>query len=238
MSSPAAELTEPQPQELIPDLVNQFLSFPDLVSPTHWMLWAIEKVCGVNPGEWLAEEFTGDWESVSKAGSALSNLANFDNTFTKNLDDGVHGMLDNWHSNAAFACSQYFNKVSGALKEQVSALDEVAKEFQTLAQGIKSTASAIMGGLETLVDWLLAAALEAAAAAASSWTIVGGILGGAAAAFSITKAMGAWGKIVEMHGHAWNVAQGFVGLCAGYMGALRGMENHPPPAGAYNHPGA
>lgn len=238
MTSPAAELTEPQPQELIPDLVNQFLSFPDLISPSHWMLWAIEQVCGVNPAEWLAEQFTGDWESVSKAGSALTNLGEFDNAFVKALSDGSGTMFDSWEGNAAQACYRYFETLRAALGDQVAVLDSVAKEFHTLAQGINSTAAAIVSLLEALVDWLLAAALEAAAAAASSWTIIGGILGGAAAAFSITKAIGVWGQIIEAHAKAWNAVQGFVGLCAGYLGALQDMALHPLPSGAYDHPGA
>jgi hypothetical protein len=237
MTSPAGALVEPQPKELVPDLVNQLLSFPDLISPTHWMLWAIETVCGVNPATWAAEQFIGDWEAFSKAGSALENLANFNGTLMKALDDGADRMLGDWQGNAAQACNQYFDGVSGALREQMAALDAVAEQFHRVAQGINTTVSLVVSLIEALVDALLAFALEMAVGAASSPTVVGPVLAGAAAAFTLTKAMGIWGAIIKAHSDAWNLVQFFFGLCAGYLGALKGMENVPLPAGAYDHQG-
>jgi uncharacterized protein YukE len=238
MTSPAGELVEPLPKELVPDLVNQLLSFPDLISPTHWMLWAMETVCGVNPAKWAAEQFVGDWESFSKAGSALANLANFNGALMKALDDGSDRMLGDWQGNAAHACNQYFDEVSAALREQMTALDAVAEQFHRVAQGINTTASLMASLLEMLADALLALALEAAAGAASTPTVVGPVLAGAAAAFTLTKAMGVWGEIINAHSRAWTLVQIFFGLCAGYLGALKGMENVPLPAGAYDHKGA
>jgi uncharacterized protein YukE len=238
MTSPAAELVEPLPKELVPDLVNQLLSFPDLISPTHWMLWAIETVCGVNPAKWAAEQLVGDWQSISTAGSALANLANFNGALMKALDEGSDRMLGDWQGNAAQACNQYFDGLSAALREQMAALDAVAEQFHRVAQGINTTASLMASLLEMLADALLALALEAAAGAASTPTVVGPVLAGAAAAFTLTKAMGVWGEIINAHSKAWMLVQLFFGTCAGYLGALKGMENVPLPAGAYDHRGA
>lgn len=84
---------------------------------------------------------------------------------------------------------------------------------------------------------LIAIGLEAAAAVASGWTIIGPILAGGAAIATITKAMGVWGQILEMHNHVWNAVQGFVGLVAGFLGGLHGMEKHALPTSGYDHPG-
>jgi hypothetical protein len=64
----------------------------------------------------------------------------------------------------------------------------------------------------------------------------GPILSGAAAAATITKAIGVWGQIIEIHNHVWTAVQGFTGLVAGYLGGLHGLDTHPLPAGSYDHP--
>ncbi|MBT8224756.1 MAG: hypothetical protein HKP61_09795 [Dactylosporangium sp.] len=72
--------------------------------------------------------------------------------------------------------------------------------------------------------------------ARDSETIVGGIVGGAAAAAAILKAIGVWGTILEYHSAAWSAAQGFVGLCAGFLGAIHDADLHALPGAAYDHP--
>ena len=142
-----------------------------------------------------------------------------------------------WQGHAAESAKEYFTKLSTVLKSQIPDLAGLGAQFESIATGMYEMSNAIKGLLETLTDYLIAIGIEAAAAAASSWTVVGPILSGAAAAVTITEAIGTWGKIVEVHTHAWNAVQGFVGLVAGYLGGLQGLDTHPLPAGAYDHPG-
>jgi hypothetical protein len=237
VTSPSNELREPESSEPFPNLVDLVLSFPDLISPSHWMLWAIDQVSGVNPAQWAAEWLAGDWEALSRGADALDNLAQFDVVFGSQIRTGCDAMLYDWTGNAADAAKQYFDGIPAALELQGPALERVATEFRTLAYGMWSTAKSIVSLFELLVDLLIAMALEAAAAAASSWTVIGPILSGAAFACTLTKALGVWGKAIEVHNAAFTAANVFVGVVTGYLGALRGMQEYPLPAAAYDHPG-
>jgi len=54
-AAPSAALTMPAVEAPIPDLVNNILGGKQYISPSYWLGWAMEKVCGVNPWSWLAD---------------------------------------------------------------------------------------------------------------------------------------------------------------------------------------
>lgn len=90
---------------------------------------------------------------------------------------------------------------------------------------MEEMAQALRSILQDLLDWLIAIGVSAAAAAASSWTIVGGVAGAAATAASIWEAVKVWYLALDAHDAAWAAAvQAFTGLCAGYLGAIHGMD--------------
>jgi hypothetical protein len=79
--APAAALTTPMAEAPIPDLVNNILGGKQYISPSYWLGWAMEKVCGVNPFDWAAQQFAGDWNAAAEASSALNNLAEFNTRY-------------------------------------------------------------------------------------------------------------------------------------------------------------
>lgn len=45
-------------------------------SPAQWVRWALQLMCGGNdPVVQIVENFGGDWEPVSRAGSAMESLS-------------------------------------------------------------------------------------------------------------------------------------------------------------------
>jgi len=75
---PADKLTEPQAKETIPGPIDQVLSIGDWLNVSHWVMQAIELVTGgLNPGQWVVDQFTGDWEAFSKAGDTIHHLGEF-----------------------------------------------------------------------------------------------------------------------------------------------------------------
>ncbi|WP_433871078.1 hypothetical protein [Saccharopolyspora sp. CA-218241] len=236
--SPASVLVEPTPSDPIPDLVENVLGASQYISLSYWVGQAADMVCGVNPWVWVAEQFAGDWEVVQKAGVALENLAEFNVEFALGTKSAMEAAAQDWQGNAADGASDYFAKLSEAIKAQEETLRDLSQQFKDMAIGMYETANSLKGLLEMLLDLLIAMGLELAAAAASSWTVVGPILSGAAFAATLTKAMGVWGQAVQAHTLAWNLCQGFVGVVAGYATALRDIDEHALPGTTYDHPGA
>jgi hypothetical protein len=237
-AAPAAALTAPAATPPIPDLVNNVLGGKQYISPSYWLGWAMEKVCGVNPWDWLAEQVAGDWNAAAEAGEALKKLAEFNDryatTITRAADTLVPG---DWDGHAADQAKAYFTDLATTLHEQIGALKGVASQFHNLAAGMQEMAQALQSLFQDLLDWLIVIGISAAAAAASSWTIVGGVAGGVATAASIFEAVKVWFMILDAHDAAWAAVQAFVGICAGYLGGLHGMDKHALPSAAYNHPG-
>ncbi|HEY0700928.1 MAG TPA: hypothetical protein VGD43_24355 [Micromonospora sp.] len=235
VAQPASELVEPTSHDPIPDLMENLVGFPQYISVSYWLGWAAEKVTGCNPWAWVGEQYGGDWKAVQKAGAAIRNLAEFNASYAGVLNSGVQTVGYDWIGNAANSANAYFTGLVNILKSQMSDLSGLGSQFESMAVGMYEAANASKGLLETLTDLLIAIGLEAAAAAATSWTVIGPILSGAAAVATITKAIGVWGQVVEVHNHVWNAVQALIALCAGYLGGLNGLDTHPLPAGSYDH---
>jgi hypothetical protein len=234
---PAAELETPTPTAPIPDLVNNIIGGKQYISPSYWLGWAADKVCGVNPWSWVAEQFAGDWNAAAVASSALKNLGEFNQVYAESITNVTKETIpDDWTGNAATAAQRYFQGISQALTDQVSALNGVAGQFHSLAAGMEEMAQGLQSLLQDLTDWLIVIGISAAATAAASWTVVGGLIGAGSTAASIAAAVRTWYLVLDAHDAAWAAVQTFVGLTAGYLGGLHAMEKHPLPRGAYNHP--
>ena len=67
---------------------------------------------------------------------------------------------------------------------------------------------------------------------------VSGPFGLGAAAFGIYKCVNVWDEIIGKLDLALSLSEGFVGGLAGYLGAVRGLDAQPLPAGSYDYPGA
>jgi hypothetical protein len=223
----------------IPDLVNNILGGKQYISPSYWVGWVMEKVCGVNPWDWIAQQFAGDWNAAAEASDALNKLAEFNTRYASTVREQTTALIpDQWDGNAAEQASTYFASTAATLQEQVDALKGVAGQFHSLAAGMEEMAQALQSICQDLADLLIVIGISAAATAATSWTGVGAIIGGSATAVEIAQAIKLWYLVLDAHDAAWAAVQAFTGLCAGYLGALHGMEKHPLPSSAYDYPGA
>ncbi|MGK5681327.1 WXG100 family type VII secretion target [Actinoplanes sp. URMC 104] len=235
--APAAVLTMPDVGPPIPDLVNNILGGKQYISPSYWLGWAADKVCGVNPWDWAAQQFAGDWNAAAEAGQALKQLGQFNQRYADAIDQARKATIpDHWDGNAAQQAQSYFTTLSSALREQISALNDISSQFHSLAAGMEEMAQALQSLFQDLTDWLIAIGISAAATAATSWSIVGGIAGGVATLASIAEAAKVWFMVLDYHDMAWAAVQGFTGLCAGYLGAIHGMQSIDLPGTAYHYP--
>lgn len=233
--SPAGKLVPPTPQEPMPKAVDVALSLTDFVSPSHWIMWAVGKVCGVNPAEWVGQQIGGDWESMAKFASTLKHVSEFYGEYAKGVREGSATMQKSWDGNAANACQTYFDKFATAIDGQVDPIQKVADEVQSTAFGAWSTSKAVVSGLEALCDLFVMIAIEAAAAAATSWTIVGPSVAMAVIMVQIGLAIQKWLKILGYVGLTVAAVYAFIGLVAGSLGSVRSLEAQPYPGGSYDN---
>jgi hypothetical protein len=240
-AAPADVLTPPVAEAPIPDLVNNILGGKQYISPSFWMGWVMDKIWGFNPWDHIAQQVAGDWNKAAEASDALTKLSEFNALYAGAVKQASMSLIPSqWDGNAAAQAQAYFTDLSDTLAAQVDALKSVAYQFRTLAAGMEEMAQAMQSLCQDLADVLIVIVIgiSAAATAATSWTGVGAIVGGSATALEIAQAVRLWYLILDAHDAAWAAVQAFTGLCAGYLGALQGLQHHPLPAGAYDHPGA
>src|SRR5690242_19165194 len=172
--APSAALVMPRVDPPIPDLVNNVLGGKQYISPSYWLGWAMEHVCGVNPWDWIADQVAGDWNAAAEAGRALNQLAEFNTRYADTISQATGAVITaEWDGNAADQAQAYFTTLAGKLKEQIDVLKGMAGQFHSLAAGMEEMAQALQSLCQDLLDWLIAIGISAAAAAASSWTVVG-----------------------------------------------------------------
>ncbi|RKS74949.1 hypothetical protein BZB76_3473 [Actinomadura pelletieri DSM 43383] len=234
-TTPAAKLVPPTTKEPMPKVVDVSLSLTDFVSPSHWLLWAIDKICGVNPAEWLARQFAGDWESISKFSTALEHVSEFYTEYAKGVREGQATMLKSWDGNAADACDKYFTEFANAIDKQVEPVQRVAGEVRSTAFGAWSSAKAAVSGLEAVLDLAVMVAITAAASAATSWTVVGPSVGMAAIMAQIGLAIQKWLKVISYVGLAIAAVMGTIGVLVGALASICGLDSQPYPKGSYDN---
>ncbi|ADG97981.1 hypothetical protein Srot_1518 [Segniliparus rotundus DSM 44985] len=235
---PAAKLTDPKAEHKIPEVIGETFSLGSWLSLGKLADEAIKAICGVNPGEWVAQRLTGDWEEFSKAADALRHVGDFYAAFGDNIGADLETMLQSWQGHASTEAGAYFTSLAASVQGQKGPLVALAQQMDITAEGVASFTDAAKGGLEDLMDKAITLGIEAAAAAASWETGFGPLAAGAFAAVTIYKAEQTWKRIAEMLDKAWSAAQVVAGFTAGTMGALRDLQNSPLPAGAYQHPSA
>jgi len=223
VGSPKAELVAPSATEPI----------PDLVSPSAGMLWLIEQVSGVNPAEWAAGEVAGDWAGRADRRQGSARARRLHPVF-RDRDPG-RGRHD------AHALERQRRRGRRALLRRPGRGDRRAdtKCCATWVSRTKPSRSACgrwptrsSASSRRSIDWACMAITAGFSAPVS------GPIGLAAAAFGIYKCVNVWDEIIGKLDLALSLSEGFVGGLAGYLGAVRGLDAQPLPAGSYDYPGA
>ncbi len=236
MSAPADLLVYPSNDEIIPDLAELIISsMGTLLSPTAWVRLIMDKVFDWDPITEVIRHFTGNWNDVAQSSRAYENLAAFAEAIGTEVTAQTHVVLADWEGNAANAASRYLEgSLAPSLSDLSSSIDEVGSQYRAVAVGMQRTAALCNDGINTAIDWIVAAAASAAAGALTSWTGVGAILGTGATAASIAKAVSGARSASNAFGAAQALIDGAAGIIPGYLGAIHGFEEVDLPGG-YDH---
>lgn len=244
MPDPTSALTPPQAQEPIPDLVTKILGASSYVSPSYWAGWAAQQAFGMDPWSWVAQQYAGDWEAAGEAGGAIRSLSTFNQLHADEILQSLHWVTRDhpgdlyvpWSGQAADAARAYHERLAGAIAAQSGALDELAGNFQTMADGVKLATDGLTGAFRMATDYALAAAVTAAAAVASGPTVIGPIVGSGATAALIAKAAYSFSQVMSYHDAVVAMLHLFASHVALTLAGVDTCVDLPLPSSSYDHP--
>jgi hypothetical protein len=87
---------------------------------------AIELIFDVNPFEWVAQQYAGDYEEVQRAGVACEHLAEFNTAYATVIKSGLTAVRGSWEGNAFDSANTYFTSLAATVEDQVSTLASMA----------------------------------------------------------------------------------------------------------------
>lgn len=161
MSKPLETLRVPQPEQPVSDTVG-FILGGNFASPAFGVYALIEKAINVNIPNWLASQVGGDWEAVSRAANAAGNLAAFNTAFSDSVENEWKGLLEaSWKGNAADGARSYFSGLAGQLDFQVSALNEIDRQLQNIADSMANLTRVLSDLIQFLSDLAIIYGIEA-----------------------------------------------------------------------------
>lgn len=234
---PVDMLVEPEAKGAIPSGADDLASIGDWLNVSHAVMKLAEWVTGVNPGQWAIDRITGDWAAYGKAGSAMIHLGEYYQAYGQALTEHKNLLMRSWQGHAAKAADAYFTKLADAVSAQQELLTKIGNELHLVAYKMWTMAKLADSLLETLLDYVLEAAVWAAIGAGTLETGVGPVVGWTAMALNLKRATGTWRLIIEVHDKTYNAFLASMAIIFALVSKVQSFAEHPLPQGAYDHPG-
>ncbi|MFC7451228.1 hypothetical protein [Rhodococcus daqingensis] len=239
-TKPAEALRPPEGSDPIPDLLEDALGL-SVLSPSFYVQKFCESIFGVNPWDWAAEQLSGDWDGVKRAGDAVHNLAAYNAAVGASIRDGIEALDGSWHGAAADSARRYFDDLAKSVARQEGPLKDIGMQMDQLAIAMYELSKAVGDALSSITDKAIIALVEIAAGEmliASGFGAAAAAGSFALAALQVTEMLAKWNAILDHWTKTWSTVQA---LMAGIVGTAAGAEfvDLPPlPQTAYTHPGA
>ncbi len=239
VAEPVARLTSPA--ERTESILGQPFSNPasvlDWASPSHIVNEFVKQAVGYDIFGEASKAFSGDWEQVWQCAGAYRNLASAMQDIGVNVSYGNVELDGTWHGNAADAGFMYFATLSSAISSQQLALNDLAKSYETAAEGTYRISETVSGLMKDIFDAALIGVVAAAAGTATIETGVGFVTGWGIAAYEAYK-------IAEMADKARKLiatASALIGTVVGEVQAASAstgsLTKYLLPGGSHQHPG-
>lgn len=210
------------------DLIGKVLT-TDWLSPSTLIAEVIELFFDWNYLDEVGKKLGGDWDRLYQVSEALNHLSGFVEGNSAHINFNMQHAALSWNGNASDAAAAFFTEMAHLLDDAAAQISTTSPEFETVANGIKSTASLLQGLFSQIMDVAIASAVCYAAGAATSWTGVGAIIG-------FLSGSGALAYAVWLVSQAWEVLQAaltFFDALSGAVGALQqfmiGQKSLPMP---------
>ncbi|MGW0251698.1 hypothetical protein ACWDYH_34225 [Nocardia goodfellowii] len=240
MTKPSESLQEPQAEDPLASWIPFFVG-GNFISPAYYINAGIKSLTGVDAFGWASQQVAGDWEAVKKAAEAAGKLADFNTAYSATITNDWQGMLEqSWRGNAAEQADAFFKSLSGAVKWQVSALDEIERTLNNISNSMVNLARVLGDILQTLVDMVILWLAQIAAANIAASSLVASGAAPAMYALAAAQAVAIFMKFEVAVGKVAVVFQTVVGLGAAALQLSSGDLGELPTLGDknYDHPGA
>lgn len=237
--SPDGALADPDGSDPIPDLLENAVGL-SFMSPSFYIQQFCTTVIKMNPWDWAAEQLSGDWDGVKRAGDSIHNLADFNIRYSGAIRDGLRD-VDPWRGAAADTARAYFLQLGDAVGRQASPLNSIGKQMEQVSVAMYELSKVVGDALSAITDMAIVALIEIAAAQAMALTGVGVIASGAAmgaAAMQVLLMLERWGEVIQHWTTTWSVVQALMSGITGMLGAAEFIELPKLPDTTYDHPGA
>jgi hypothetical protein len=152
LENPLDHVTPPHPNDWIyfSDSAGALLGS---LSVPAWLSGGLEMVFGMDPFEWVEQQFGGDWAAVSSASNMYTQFADWVDSHRHNAGEHAYGVRTSWDGNAAVAAQNQFLEMQGLLDEVPDLLREMAAATEWVASQMfaaKTVAAESINALVTL----------------------------------------------------------------------------------------
>ncbi|MEU8894399.1 WXG100 family type VII secretion target [Nocardia sp. NPDC048505] len=240
MSKPSEALQQPEAEDPLASWIPYFVG-GNFISPAYYINAGIKSLTDVDVFGWASQQVAGDWEAVKKAGVAAGNLADFNTAFGDTIKADWQSMLEEtWRGNAADQADTFFQSLTGAVKWQVSALNEIERTLNNISNSMVNLARVLGDILQSLVDMAIMWLAQLAAASLAASSLVASGAAPAMYALAAVQALAIYTKFASAVGIVATAFQTVVGLGAAALQLSSGDLQEFPQLGDknYDHPGA
>lgn len=238
-TSPVASLTEPQPSDPIPDLVELVIN-GNLVSPSYWINYVLVHTIGFDPLTYTTNKIAGDWQSLQQAGTALGNISDYLRDYARTISADNREVQTSWDGNAAEAADAYFDELTQALTTQAGTLKDISTTVDEYSLASYYMAQFICGRIQDIYDAAIILAIKEAAAAAMATTgvgAIGSVFTTASAVYEVAQIVEGWGKVMGQFTQWVFLAEAAVGTILSGVAAISSTTIPALGAETYDHQG-
>jgi hypothetical protein len=266
VDDPAAALIAPSGPPVDDYFGNLVKKFPDLISPTGLVSFAIEQTIRINPLDKAKEALTGDWAGLYTCGQALINLGDCVGYLSGGVQAGSDAMFKAgaahitappatkpaagpyatpqdapvnqqiWEGKAADSAFHYLANLVSDTATGGAGLKQLGQRYLAVSTQYQQTGDFLVSAIETVVDTLLVLAINIAAEPELAPTVFGGVIGAIGIIAELSEMAEVWDQILSKIGTLDTAARGLAGLLSTHQD-ISGALNFPLPGGAYDNTG-
>lgn len=233
---PSVVLVDPYPSPEVGEEWNAVADFMHAIPSLGQFAWkAFEMISGTDvPNAW-GDMIAGDWTEVSKVATACRLLGQYCEGYEQRLSAAVDVARYSWQGTAAQAMETYFVGLGASVGDMKAVLDDIAKEVDSMAFGIRHVHDEVASICESIVDALIGICVSLATLAGAGWTGFGAIAGGLGLSASVTFAISLVNDAVGAIQTAFDIGEGIMSTLAAMLSLAGEIEVVPLPGSAYDN---
>jgi len=266
VADPAAALTPP-PGPPKDDFYGTLVKkFPDFISPTADINFAIEQTIRINPLEKAKEALTGDWAGLYTCGQALINIGDCVGYISGGVQAGSDAMFkagsahttappatrptagpyatpqaapldqQTWEGKAADSAFHYFANLVSDTSTGGAGLKQLGNQYLAASTQYQQTGEAIGSLITTVIDTLGILVINTLLEPVLAGTVFGGVIGAAGIAAEIATMAEAWDQVLGKVADLDTLAKLLAGALSTHQDISQAL-NFPLPGGAYDNTG-